>query len=220
MKMTAVRDREIAAVSLRRACDMRRAWSPGNESPMSPSISARGTSAATESTMMTSTAFDLTSASHISSACSPVSGWEMRRSSMLIPIAPAKVGSSACSTSMYADSPPARCACAITCIATVDLPAISGPKISVILPRGMPPPNATSSAREPVGIVSTVIFAEASPNRIMEPLPNCFSIWPIARSSARRRSSPSLALVWLIVAVPLFRPMVRSFVTRCKSTAS
>src|SRR5438445_337709 len=128
MKMTAVRDREIAAVSLRRACDMRRAWRPGNESPMSPSISARGTSAATESTMMTSTAFDLTSASHISSACSPVSGWEMRRSSMLIPIAPAKVGSSACSTSMYADSPPARCACAITCIATVDLPAISRPK--------------------------------------------------------------------------------------------
>ena len=74
MKMTAVREREIDAVSFRSACDMRRAWRPGSESPISPSISARGTRAATESMMITSTAFDLTSASQISSACSPVSG--------------------------------------------------------------------------------------------------------------------------------------------------
>ena len=52
---------------------------------MSPSISARGTSAATESITTTSIAPLRTSASQISSACSPVSGCEMNRSSMLTP---------------------------------------------------------------------------------------------------------------------------------------
>ena len=56
MKMTAVREREMAPVSLRSACDIRRACRPGSESPISPSISARGTSAATQSMTMTSTA--------------------------------------------------------------------------------------------------------------------------------------------------------------------
>ena len=46
-KITAVRDLEIAPVSLRSACDIRRACRPGSESPISPSISARGTRAAT-----------------------------------------------------------------------------------------------------------------------------------------------------------------------------
>ena len=54
---------------------------------MSPSISALGTSAATESMMMMSTAPERTSASQISSACSPVSGWETYSSSMLTPSA-------------------------------------------------------------------------------------------------------------------------------------
>ena len=43
-------ERETAPVSLRRAWLISRAWIPTNESPISPSISARGTSAATEST--------------------------------------------------------------------------------------------------------------------------------------------------------------------------
>ena len=46
---------------------------------------ARGTSAATESTTSTSIAFDRTSVSTISSACSPVSGCETISSSMLTP---------------------------------------------------------------------------------------------------------------------------------------
>src|SRR2546422_328698 len=74
-KITAQFDLEIAAVSLRSAWDMRRAWRPMCESPISPSISAFGTSAATESMTITSTAFERTSTSTISSACSPVSGW-------------------------------------------------------------------------------------------------------------------------------------------------
>src|SRR5919197_578599 len=55
-KITVVLDFEIAAVSLRRAWDMSRACRPTWESPISPSISALGTSAATESTTTTSTA--------------------------------------------------------------------------------------------------------------------------------------------------------------------
>ena len=48
MKMTMVLVRLIEPVSLRKACDINRACRPGNESPMSPSISARGVSAAKE----------------------------------------------------------------------------------------------------------------------------------------------------------------------------
>src|ERR1043166_7753661 len=47
MNTTAVRDRLIAPASLRSAWLISRACSPGSESPMSPSISAFGTSAAT-----------------------------------------------------------------------------------------------------------------------------------------------------------------------------
>src|SRR5438046_2516511 len=42
MKMRTAPEREMAAVSLRSACDMRRACSPGSESPMSPSRPAGG----------------------------------------------------------------------------------------------------------------------------------------------------------------------------------
>ena len=61
-------------VSLRSAWLIRRACRPTKESPISPSISAFGTSAATESMTTTSIAPERTSASQISSACSPVSG--------------------------------------------------------------------------------------------------------------------------------------------------
>ena len=54
-------------------------------SPISPSISALGVNAATESTTRTDIAFDLTSESVISRACSPVSGCEMISSSMFTP---------------------------------------------------------------------------------------------------------------------------------------
>ena len=64
----------IWPVSLRKACDIKRACSPIWESPISPSISAFGVSAATESTMITSIAPERTNASQISSACSPLSG--------------------------------------------------------------------------------------------------------------------------------------------------
>jgi hypothetical protein len=85
MKITQVRERLTAPVSLRSAWLMRRACKPTCESPISPSISARGTSAATESITSTSIAFERTSVSTISSACSPVSGCETISSSMSTP---------------------------------------------------------------------------------------------------------------------------------------
>src|ERR1700692_742229 len=51
-------------------------------------------------------------------------------------------------------------------------------------PRGRPPmPRATSRAIEPVGITSTGTRV-SSPSRMIEPLPNCRSIWRSAASSA------------------------------------
>jgi hypothetical protein len=74
MKMAQVFDFAMEPVSLRSAWLIRRACRPTWESPISPSISAFGTRAATESTTTTSIAFERTSMSTISSACSPVSG--------------------------------------------------------------------------------------------------------------------------------------------------
>ena len=86
MKMQMVLERLRLAVSLRSAWDISRACRPTWVSPMSPSISARGVRAATESMTMTSMAPERTSMSVISSACSPVSGWEMSSWSMSTPI--------------------------------------------------------------------------------------------------------------------------------------
>ena len=85
MKITMQRERLIEPVSLRSDCDISRACRPTWLSPISPSISARGTSAATESITSTSIAFERTSVSTISSACSPVSGCETISSSISTP---------------------------------------------------------------------------------------------------------------------------------------
>lgn len=74
MKMTVVCDLASEPVILRSALDMRRACRPICMSPMSPSSSALGTSAATESTTTMSTAEERTSWSTTSSAISPESG--------------------------------------------------------------------------------------------------------------------------------------------------
>ncbi len=74
MKTTSVLLLEIAPASFRIAWLISRAWSPTWESPISPSISALGMRAATESRAMMSTEFERTSISQISRACSPKSG--------------------------------------------------------------------------------------------------------------------------------------------------
>ncbi len=89
MKMQQVRDRCRLPDSLRRAWLISRACRPTWESPISPSISARGVRAATESMTSRSMEPERTRVSVISSACSPVSGWDTSRSSMLTPMAAA-----------------------------------------------------------------------------------------------------------------------------------
>ena len=74
MKIRLVPLFETMAVSFRRAWDIRRACRPICASPISPSISALGTRAATESMTMTSMAPERMSISVISRACSPLSG--------------------------------------------------------------------------------------------------------------------------------------------------
>ena len=176
VKTRAVLERLTTPVSLRSAWLMRRAWMPTNESPISPSISARGTSAATESTTTQSMPPERMSVSVISSACSPVSGWLTSSSSTSTPQARAYCGSRACSTSMKATTPPRRCASARTCWQSVVLPDDSGPKISVMRPRGTPPtPSARSRAMEPVGMAS-ICCRSSEPSRMIEPCPNCFSM--------------------------------------------
>src|ERR1035441_6286943 len=94
---------------------------------------------------------------------------------------------------MNAAMPPAFCASAITCSAIVVLPEDSGPKISLMRPRGRPPtPNAASSEIEPVEITETGTMASFDPRRRIEPFPNCFSIWLRALSKARERSFSSM----------------------------
>ena len=104
-----------------------RACRPGSESPISPSSSALGVSAATESTTIRSTEPERTSASTISSACSPVSGWLISRSCRLTPSLAAYCVSSACSASMKAQTPLSFCISAMTCKVSVVLPDDSGP---------------------------------------------------------------------------------------------
>src|SRR5436853_5753392 len=140
----------------------------------------------------TSTAPDRTRISVISSACSPVAGWETSRLSMSTPSCFAYSTSSACSASMYAAAPPWRWAFATTCSASVVLPLDSGPKISVTRPRGMPPiPIAASRLIAPVGMISTRTRGESAPIRMIAPLPQVFSICVIARLRAFLRSSES-----------------------------
>jgi hypothetical protein len=127
MKISVVLVRAVSAVSLRSAWLINRACRPTKLSPISPSISALGTSAATESMTITSIAPDLASVSQMSSACSPLSGWEISSESRSTPSFFAYCGSSACSASMNAQMPPCRCALAITCRVSVVLPDDSGP---------------------------------------------------------------------------------------------
>src|SRR3989442_2952289 len=192
MKFTDVGSRCVAAASLGVAWLISRACRPGSESPMSPSISASGTRAATESITTTSTAPDRTRISVISRPCSPVSGWDTSKLSMSTPSFLAYSTSSACSASMYAAAPPWRWAFPTTCNASVVLPLDSGPKISVTRPRGMPPiPIAASRLIAPVGMTSTRTRGESAPIRMMAPLPQVFSIWVMARLRAFLRSSES-----------------------------
>ena len=93
MKISTHFDRETPPVSFRSAWLISRACMPTKLSPISPSISALGTRAATESITMMSTAFERTSISAICSASSALPGWLTRSASMFDaqPLAPGRV---------------------------------------------------------------------------------------------------------------------------------
>ena len=69
----------IDPVNFLNALDIKRACSPICESPISPSISAFGVNAATESITTKSTAPERIKLSAISKACSPLSGCEINK---------------------------------------------------------------------------------------------------------------------------------------------
>ena len=85
MKIATQFDFLIEPVNFLKAWDISLACKPTWLSPISPSISAFGTNAATESTTIISMAPDLINASVISRACSPVSGWDIIKLSISTP---------------------------------------------------------------------------------------------------------------------------------------
>jgi len=87
MKMAVVPELFRAPVILRSAWLISRACRPTWLSPISPSISARGVRAATESMTTRVSAPERTSMSAISSACSPLSGWLTSSESVSTPSA-------------------------------------------------------------------------------------------------------------------------------------
>ena len=71
-------------------------------------------------------------------------------------------------------------------------------------------PSARSRESAPVGMDSMFI-PMLSPMRMTEPLPNCFSIWPSAASSALSRSVSAISLS----SVSALRPVPASFRAMC-----
>mmetsp|Transcript_3011 Transcript_3011/g.7475 ORF Transcript_3011/g.7475 Transcript_3011/m.7475 type:complete len:205 (-) Transcript_3011:180-794(-) len=172
--------------SLRMAWLMRRAWPPTCGAPTSPSSSARGTSALTLSTTTRPTTPLRASSSTVSSACSPLSGWQMSRLRMSTPRPAAYLGSNACSASTMHAMDPDFCISAIACSASVVLPLDSGPNTSTTRPLGMPPPSAASRGRQPLGNVSMATEG-LSPSFMMEPLPYLSWMLAIVWSSSSSR---------------------------------
>jgi len=87
IKMRVVLLFDTTLVSLRIDFDIIRACRPICMSPIWPSSSSLGASAATESTTIMSRQFERTSISTMSSPCSPLSGWETSRDSRCTPSA-------------------------------------------------------------------------------------------------------------------------------------
>ena len=76
---------EIELVNFLNAWLINLDWRPTWWSPISPSISALGVKAATESITITEIEPDFTNVSAISNACSPASGCEINNSSVFTP---------------------------------------------------------------------------------------------------------------------------------------
>ncbi len=127
MRMSAVPLLRVAGASLRIACPMSRACSPTFCSPISPSISALGVKAATESITTRSTSPLRAKSSASSRPCSPESGCVNSSRDGSTPRALAYSRSRACSASMKAAMPPRFCTSTIAWRVSVVFPDDSGP---------------------------------------------------------------------------------------------
>jgi len=111
---------------------------------------------------------------------------------------------------MNAAVPPIFCISAITCSVKVVLPDDSGPYTSTTRPRGKPPiPRAMSSPSEPVETTSMSSATWPSAMRMIEPLPNCFSICANAAARAFCRSFVSVTAMLLPSSIAASAPSGR-----------
>src|SRR4029077_14920172 len=95
----------------------------------------------------------------------------------------------------------------MACSESVVLPLDSGPKISMTRPRGYPPtPRAASSEIDPDEIASRAALLSILPRRMMDHLPNCFSVCDTARSRARLFSVLSSAIKSFLLLASLLCP--------------
>src|SRR5215213_4639535 len=97
---------------------------------------------------------------------------------------------------MYAATSPDFCASATMWSASVVLPEDSGPKISMTRPRGMPPTPMLASNESEVVEMAGMSITSLSPRRMIEPLPNFFSMFASAASTALPRSAPCLSAMF------------------------
>ena len=164
MKMTTVLERATIAVSFRRAWLINRACLPTWYAPISPSISSFGVSAATESMTITSI-LPFALRTPLSLACSPLSGWEIRRLFIFTRVSwyipdHCMFGIYGANSAEFWASP------------TIWRERVVLRKIPVryfmILRRYSADSSAMSSPIEPVGIALTSTFGE-SPNFIIAP---------------------------------------------------
>ena len=205
MKMTTAPEREMAAVSLRSACDMRRACRPGSESPMSPSSSARGTSAATESMTMTSTALERTR--RLGDLERLLAGVGLR-DQQLVGVDAELLGVDGIERVLGVDEG-GDAAQALRLGDDVQREGgLAGRLRPVDLDDAAAREAADARARRrassaPVGMTAISSSGPPAPSRMTAPLPNCRSIWEIARSSACRRSLFTSAMRALLCGGPV-----------------
>ena len=183
----------MAPASLRSAWLMSRACRPMWLSPISPSISALGTRAATESMTMMSTAPERTRISTISSACSPVSGCDTSRFSMSTPELPRVLDVEGMLRIDVGRHPAGLLHVGHEVEAERGLAGGLG-----AVDLGDPAPRNAADADGGVEVDGAGgnggdldSRGESAPIRMMDPLPSCFSIWEMARLSALRRSASS-----------------------------
>ena len=99
---------------------------------------------------------------------------------------------------MKAAMPPAFCASATTCSATVVLPDDSGPKISTdAAARESADAERVVERNGAREMADTGTMASFDPSRTIEPFPNCFSIWPSVSPRVRARSFSSINVMSL-----------------------